>query len=54
VGRITSVIYLNVHKATDIRQIEICLAEMLVPEPSSSEVENAIGKLKKYTLRFMD
>jgi hypothetical protein len=37
-----------VHGGNDVRQTEIHTAEPLVPEPSSSEVEIAIGKLKRY------
>jgi hypothetical protein len=37
---------LNVHRTTDVRQIEIHTAEPLVPEPSPFEVEIAIAKLK--------
>jgi hypothetical protein len=39
---------LNVHGAGGIRQTEIHTAEPFVPEPSASEVEVAIGKLKRY------
>jgi hypothetical protein len=39
---------LNVHGVNDVRQTEIHTAEPLVPEPSSSEVEIAIEKLKRY------
>jgi hypothetical protein len=39
---------LNVHNVSDVRQIEICTAEPLVPGPSSFEFEIAITKLKKY------
>jgi hypothetical protein len=39
---------LNVHGVNDVRQTEIYTAEPLVPEPSSSEVEIAIEKLKRY------
>jgi hypothetical protein len=38
---------LNVHKVSDVRQIEIHTAEPLVPGPSRLEVEIAIAKLKK-------
>jgi hypothetical protein len=38
---------LNVHGAGGVRQTEIHTAEPFVPEPSASEVEAAIGKLKK-------
>jgi hypothetical protein len=38
---------LNVQRVGDIRQTEIQTAEPLVPEPSMSEVEVAIGKLKR-------
>jgi hypothetical protein len=33
---------------TDVRQIEIHTAELLVPDPSPFEVEIASGKLKMY------
>jgi hypothetical protein len=39
---------LNVHEVKDVRQTKIHTAEPLVPEPSSSEVEIAIEKLKRY------
>jgi hypothetical protein len=39
---------LNVHNVSDIRQIEVHMAEPLVPGPSHLEVEIAITKLKKY------
>jgi hypothetical protein len=39
---------LNVHGVSDIGQIEVCMAESLVPGPSRLEVEIAIAKLKKY------
>jgi hypothetical protein len=39
---------LNVHNASDVRQIEVHTAEQLVPGPSRLEVEIAIAKLKKY------
>jgi hypothetical protein len=39
---------LNEHGINDVRQSEIHTAEPLVPEPSSFEVETAIGKLKRY------
>jgi hypothetical protein len=39
---------LNVHGVKDVRQTEIHTAEPFVPEPSSSEVESAIEKLKRY------
>jgi hypothetical protein len=35
----------NVHDVSDVRQIEVQIAEQLVPGPSH---ENAIAKLKKY------
>jgi len=38
---------LNVHEDNDVRQAEIHTAEPLLPEPSTFEVELAIGKLKK-------
>ena len=37
---------LNVRGVNDVRQTGIHTAEPLVPEPSSSEFELAIGKLK--------
>jgi hypothetical protein len=39
---------LDVHNASDVRQIEIHTAESLVPGPSHLEVEISIAKLKKY------
>jgi hypothetical protein len=39
---------LNVHRASDYRQIEILTAEQLVPDPSPFEVTVAIAKLKRY------
>jgi hypothetical protein len=39
---------LNVHGAGGIRQTEMHTAEPFVSEPSASEVEVAIGKLKRY------
>jgi hypothetical protein len=38
---------LNVHGAGGVRQTEIHTAEPFVPKPSASEVEVAIGKLKR-------
>jgi hypothetical protein len=38
----------NVHRASDVRQIEIHIAEPLVPDPSHLEVEIAIAKLNRY------
>jgi hypothetical protein len=38
---------LNLHRFSDVRQIEIHTAEPLVPDPSPFEVEVAIAKLKK-------
>jgi hypothetical protein len=37
-----------VHNVSDARQIEVHMAEPLVPGPSRLEVEIAIAKLKKY------
>jgi hypothetical protein len=37
---------LNIHRASDARQIEIHIAEPLVPDPRLFEVEIAIAKLK--------
>jgi hypothetical protein len=39
---------LNAHGVNDVRQTEIHTAEPLMTEPSSSEVEIAIEKLKRY------
>jgi hypothetical protein len=39
---------LNVHRVSDVRQMEIHTAEPLVPDISLSEVEIAIAKLKRY------
>jgi hypothetical protein len=39
---------LNVHRASDVRQIEIHTAESLIPDPSPFEVEIAIAKLNRY------
>jgi hypothetical protein len=38
---------LNVHNISDVRQLEVHMAELLVPGPSRLEVEIAIAKLKK-------
>jgi hypothetical protein len=39
---------LNVHRSSDVRQIEIHAVEPLVPDPSPLEVAIAIAKLKSY------
>jgi hypothetical protein len=39
---------LNVHGVNDVRQTEIHVAEPLVPESISSEVEIAVMKSKRY------
>jgi hypothetical protein len=39
---------LNVHRASEVRHIEIHTPEQLVPDPSPFEVETAIAKLKRY------
>jgi hypothetical protein len=39
---------LNVHRVSDVRQIEIHTADPLVPDPIAVEVEIAIANLKKY------
>ena len=39
---------LNARGVNDVRQIEIHTAELLVPEPSASEVELAIEKPKSH------
>jgi hypothetical protein len=41
---------LNVHRVSDVRQIEIHTTKPLVPEPSPFDVEISIAKLKKYKL----
>jgi hypothetical protein len=38
----------NVHNVSDVRQMEVHMAEPLVPGPSHLEVEIAIVKLEKY------
>jgi len=38
----------NVHRVKDVRQAEIHTAEPLVPEPSASEFELAIDKIKNH------
>jgi hypothetical protein len=45
---------LNVHRAGDVRQTEMHTAEPLVPEPSASEVEVAVGKLKSNNTADVD
>jgi hypothetical protein len=45
---------LNVHRVSDVRQVEIHTAEPLVPEPSPFETEIAIAKLKKYNSQGSD
>ena len=44
----------NVHGVNDVRQTEIRTAEPLMPEPSASEVELAIEKLKSHKLPGID
>jgi hypothetical protein len=39
---------LNVHNVSDVRQIEVHTAELLVPGNSCLQVESTIAKLKKY------
>jgi hypothetical protein len=39
---------LNIHGAGGVRQTEMHTAEPFVPEPSASEVEVRVGKLKRY------
>jgi hypothetical protein len=39
---------LNVHNVSDVRQMEIYMAERRLPGPSHHEVEIAIANLKKY------
>ena len=42
----------NVRGVKDVGQAEIHTAEPLVPEPSASEVELAIGKLQSHIARY--
>jgi hypothetical protein len=39
---------LNVHGVHDVRQMDICMVEPLVPEPSLVKVEIAVEKVKRY------
>jgi hypothetical protein len=39
---------LNIHRVSDVRQIEIYTAELLVPDPSPFDFEIAYAKLKRY------
>jgi hypothetical protein len=39
---------LNIHRVSDVRQIEIHAVEPLVPDPSPFEAEIVIAKLKRY------
>jgi hypothetical protein len=39
---------LNVHRVSDVRQMEIHTAEILVPGPTPFEFEIAIAKLRNY------
>jgi hypothetical protein len=41
---------LNVHEASGVRQTEVHTAEPFVPQPRTSEVEVAIGKMKSYII----
>jgi hypothetical protein len=41
---------LNAYNISDVRKIEVHMAEPLLPGPSHLEVEIAIAKLKKYKL----
>jgi hypothetical protein len=45
---------LNVHSVIHVRQIEVHMAEPLVPGPSRLEVEIAIAKLKNYKFPCSD
>jgi hypothetical protein len=45
---------LNVHRISDVRQIEIYTAEPLVPDPSPFEVEIAIENVEEYKLAGRD
>jgi 6-phosphogluconate dehydrogenase len=39
---------LNVHRVSDVRQIEIHTAELLIPHPNLTESETAVANLKTY------
>jgi len=39
---------LNIHEVNDVRETEIHTAKLLVPEPSASEIEMAVDKLKRH------
>jgi hypothetical protein len=39
---------LNIHSVGGVRQTEMHTAKPFLPEPSASEVEVAVGKLKRY------
>jgi hypothetical protein len=45
---------LNVHGVNDVRQTEIHTAEPLVPEPSATEIELVIEKLKSNKSQVID
>jgi hypothetical protein len=45
---------LNLHSNSDVKQIEIHIAELLVLDPSPFEAETTIAKLKKYKLPGSD
>jgi hypothetical protein len=45
---------LSVHNVSDVRQIEVHMAEPVVPGPSRLEAEIAIAKLKKHKLPGSD
>jgi hypothetical protein len=45
---------LKVQGTGGVRQTEMHIAEPFVPQPSASEVEVAIGKLKRYKLPSVD
>jgi hypothetical protein len=45
---------LNIDGAGDVRQAEMHTAEPFVPEPTVSEVEIAVGKLKRYKCLGVD
>jgi hypothetical protein len=46
--------FLNVHRVSDVKQIEIHTAELLVTDPSPFNVKIAIAKLKRYKLPDSD
>jgi len=44
----------NVHGVKDVRQAEMHIAELLVPEPSAAEIELAIDELRSHNSPGID